>query len=703
MMPLPSKMSSLGFMAPRFFGIASFIVFATQSFFRASAQTITVDVAQVVRTLTPEAIGINMNYLMDGTYLGAGAQAATGSMLKNMKMKFLRYPGGEKSDNFLWSVPPFTAPNHQMALPGPCNFPSGDPRFVNPDFTTTKNIVLEFDEFITMSKEVGAEPLIVCAYDAAYYSSPLGTPIPNPCGTKPTVSELVNTAREWVRYANIIKGYNIKYWMIGNESWNTCTYNGCVSAEQYARDITAFVSAMKSVDPSIKIIVNGKGIAWWKTLLESAAAASIDYFGVSCYPINNYTGGYETYRTATPNLLDEVDVASNAINQFASPSDKTRIKIITTEYNAADFSGGWANTNDVGHALVSFEMLGQNLSNPMVDAALFWNTRWINNNTDPQHAYDALDQNSALNANGTAISIWGNNLLPQLVSSVTSDAGSEFVKTFSMYDDASKKLNLFVINKDNVVRNLNMSVSGLSGGSSVSRYEFKGTDDADKFPTYTLLNTTPEPVNSFPYNVSVARNSITVFQFRQLDFGALPLQIISFNAVLKAANKVALTWVTGPAECGNKYNVQRREDGGQWTDITSVNDHCSSLKEYHFTDDLGSSSSNRVFYRIMQTDARNDRFFTNISAVGLTNERGPFTVKALKQPTGDQLELVIKNGGNTRGVVTVYDLTGIVKKRFPSVQLNQTARLDISDLPKGMYIVEVNNGSSRQTVNILKL
>ncbi|HVG13518.1 MAG TPA: T9SS type A sorting domain-containing protein [Chitinophagaceae bacterium] len=687
---------------PRSFRVLCSFLVLLVSFKQVPAQTITVDVSQVIKTIAPGAVGINMNYLMDGTHLSPGTQAATGTALKNMKMKLLRYPGGEKSDNFLWSVPPFNGPNHQMALPGPCKFPSRDSRFVNSDFTTVNASVLEFDEFMTMCAEVGADPLIVCAYDAAYYGTAPGSPESNPCGSKPTLQELITTAQEWVRYANITKGYNIKYWSIGNESWNDCNYFGCVSAEQYAEDIVKFVSAMRSVDPSIKIIVNGKGSAWWKTLLESPAAAHIDYFGVSCYPINNFTGGYETYRTTTPNLLDEVEIAATAINQFALPGDKERIKIITTEYNATDFSEIWANTNNVGHALVSFETLGQNLSNPMVEAALFWNTRWINNNTDPKHAFDALDANSALNANGTALSIWGNNILPQLVSSVTTDAGSNFVKTFSLYDNASKKLNLLVINKDNAARDVSINIPGLSG-SFLSRYEFKGNGAEDLSPDYTLVNATPQQVNAFPYNVSVARNSISVFQFQQLDFGALPLDILSFHAVLQPAKKVALTWVTGTEGCGNRYTVQRREDGGAWTDLATLNAYCDDKTEYRCIDDLSTSSVTRVFYRIRQTDAQGDEFFSKVSSIVLNRSSNSFAVKIRKQPAEDWLELQVSNGGNTNGMIRIYDLNGRVQKLFQSVPLNENVRLNISDLQKGMYLVDVSNGNARETLRVLKL
>ena len=123
-----------------------------------------------------------MNYLMDGTYISSNTPSATATALKNMGVKFLRYPGGEKSDNYLWSPYFHVAP--VMTLAGSFRWPSGDSRFVNSDYTTAKSVVLDFDEFVDTYEQVGAEPMIVCAYDAAYSES-VGNSTPNSCDTKP--------------------------------------------------------------------------------------------------------------------------------------------------------------------------------------------------------------------------------------------------------------------------------------------------------------------------------------------------------------------------------------------------------------------------------------------------------------------------------------------------------------------------------------
>ena len=87
-----------------------------------------------------------------------------------MGAKYLRYPSGEKSDNYLWSVPPWptaasATPNPGMVLLGEY-FPELPmwPRD-DPSVPTQR---LGFDDFVARAQEAGAEAVIVVAYDALY-------------------------------------------------------------------------------------------------------------------------------------------------------------------------------------------------------------------------------------------------------------------------------------------------------------------------------------------------------------------------------------------------------------------------------------------------------------------------------------------------------------------------------------------------------
>ncbi len=81
------------------------------------SQTIQVDARNVIKVFNHHPVGINVNYLMDDdAYLKPEIPIA--QALISMKVGMLRYPGGEKSDNYLWSIPPPMNPQILILLPG---------------------------------------------------------------------------------------------------------------------------------------------------------------------------------------------------------------------------------------------------------------------------------------------------------------------------------------------------------------------------------------------------------------------------------------------------------------------------------------------------------------------------------------------------------------------------------------------------------
>lgn len=165
-----------------------------------------------------------------------------------MGVRYLRFPSGEDSDAYLWSVPPYSRPLPTLARTGPAEWPAKDLRFTVADQRTLRN-TLDFDEFMTLAQSRGAKPVLVICYDSMYKPAQEG-------GTAPTRQQLLDNAVAWVRYANVTKGYHVRYWELDNESYRD-SYNGQATAEQYAKDVIAFSVAMKEVDPTIKIGANG--------------------------------------------------------------------------------------------------------------------------------------------------------------------------------------------------------------------------------------------------------------------------------------------------------------------------------------------------------------------------------------------------------------------------------------------------------------
>lgn len=77
----------------------------------------------------------------------------------------------------------------------------------------------------------------------------------------PVIGRTATDAADIVQYVNVTYARGVKYWVIGNEP-ELDGYN-YTSASQVAPYIKSFATAMKAVDPSIKII--GPELAWYDT------------------------------------------------------------------------------------------------------------------------------------------------------------------------------------------------------------------------------------------------------------------------------------------------------------------------------------------------------------------------------------------------------------------------------------------------------
>jgi alpha-L-arabinofuranosidase len=483
-------------------GVAPWMIPLTASR-KIAADTISVNVSATMRPVDRRIIGINTNYLTDHAAIRSAGQGYA-QALRQMGVKSLRYPEGEMADALAWAPPPFAAPQPTLLRTGPGEWPSNDPRWVS-NGSTFVNAPLNFDEFMAYARSTGAEPTLVVAFDSMYKPS-------TPGGAAPTKQQLLDAAVSWVRYANVTRGYGVKYWEIGNESYLN-SYNGGAKARDYGRDLIEFAQAMKAVDPTIMIGANGPdnqyslgdldtNEAWWPTVL-GIAAPSIDFLAVHSYPAWQW-GSYEHYRTTTPNLTGAADSAAAALTTWA-PAHAQRIQIAVTEMNSADWSeGGWSsdNNNSLGHAVVLFEMLGAHLLHPRVSMAQVWNTRWIN--TATPDLWNSLDQSNNPLATGQAVAIWGQFLRTQMVQS----SSTAKVRSFASYDPLSRQLSVFLINKDTSPRTATVSLQQFANGATGSRWSLRGHGADDKAPVWGKVEEIAATKNSL--NVSLDPVSVTV-------------------------------------------------------------------------------------------------------------------------------------------------------------------------------------------------
>jgi alpha-L-arabinofuranosidase len=472
--------------------VAAFPLNRTSEGERPAVTKIEVDVHTVVSDVSRHPIGINVDYLMDDDAFLKPARS-TLTALRAMGARYLRYPGGEKSDLTLWSTPPFEASRPTLARTG--ERAVHDWGKMIEDFSRFKHDVLDFDEFMEMARALRAEPVVVVAADS-YLAHPPGT----------TVTErgtLLRTAVEWVRYANVKKGYGVRYWMIGNESWHKD--NAGSTPEIYARDVVDFSRAMKAVDPSIQIIANGNTRHWWEVVLP-IVAADIDAVCVSNYPMYDYKAGYATYRDAEKDLVGPARTAIEATRSFAPPGDRRRLTVIVAEYNTMDWAGSWPSRNDMAHALALFDMTGELLKLPEVAFSLFWNTRWIDNDEKEDSIDDALDRNGGFNAAGQVLAIWGNFLAPQMVRTTSSVR----VRSFASHDPRTGLLYVYLVNKSEEAETTRLDLGRSTLASIVERWELLGRGPSDTEPVWRRSESLPSRAG--PLELVLPGTSISLIQ-----------------------------------------------------------------------------------------------------------------------------------------------------------------------------------------------
>ena len=227
-------------------------------------------------------------------------------LLQQAGVGMMRYPGGSYGDIYNWQ-----------------------------NNTATGGFVAsgtDFDSFMGTVKKIGAQPIIIANY---------GTGSPQ-------------EAAAWVQYANVTKGYGAKYWEIGNELYGNGYYGADWEADNhsskspatYASNVLQYASAMKAVDPTIKIgavltlpgnwpdsVVASSDSGDWNKMVLSAAGSAIDFVIVHFYPSGSMGA---SVLNSPGQLAGELAQLRQEINQYAG-ANGPNIQIAMTETDSNNF------------------------------------------------------------------------------------------------------------------------------------------------------------------------------------------------------------------------------------------------------------------------------------------------------------------------------------------------------------------------------
>ncbi|MHB1050967.1 MAG: discoidin domain-containing protein [Bacteroidota bacterium] len=378
------------------------VLFALISFSRAQVVQVSVDAGSVIRDVNPLLYGINTARWDESLFPGpANEMLLTNDRDAIRKIKasgvtLLKYPGGNDADHYIWN----SKENSESEM--------------------------DTDEYLALCREVGAEPFITINFN-----------------------ESPQLAADWVRYCNITRGFNVKYWEVGDEQWGSWA-KGHSSPEGYAKRYAEFVTAMKAVDPTIKVATNvalsgnapslGGGSEGWTARVLRAVPEHIDMLTITFYPQQwgkendaELLKSVDVYRKLFLQLKDEV-------KRVAGEKKAEEIIYINVGYNSVNHSPG-PQTLQIVNALWVADMIGA-MAEVGTDIACYWA---VHNAFPPRkgdYGYLSSEGSNTPNVNYYVFPMFARHFGSTMVKARSSD------KEVAVYAaTAGKKLSLFIINK----------------------------------------------------------------------------------------------------------------------------------------------------------------------------------------------------------------------------------------------------------------
>jgi hypothetical protein len=323
----------------------------------------------------------------------------------------------------------------------------------------------QFDRAVAYARAIGAEPLI---------QVPLLADID---GNPPTPS----TAAAMVSYANVTKGYGIKYFSIGNEPDLYATQGSLTDSAKpaipgyrssdYCASVRAYVTAMKAVDGTIKIV--GPDLSWhyipgndWLTPILQGCGDLFDIVSIHRYPFNAKQATLDAATgdaTMFANTLASVRALMQAVGYGDKPLALTEMNVV---YDATACQLG-ASPRTIGSALWLADGLGTAIQNDLWTSAI-WdigdNDLWAFGLVGPPPLHTPSPEYYAYQ-------LYADHFGPTLLGIAQSPPNVRAYASRNQTDDAT---DIIVVNWGTLSAPLDIRVTGLTTAPSPATYTVPG-------------------------------------------------------------------------------------------------------------------------------------------------------------------------------------------------------------------------------------
>ncbi|MCU0439493.1 MAG: S8 family serine peptidase [Raineya sp.] len=176
----------------------------------------------------------------------------------------------------------------------------------------------------------------------------------------------------------------------------------------------------------------------------------------------------------------------------------------------------------------------------------------------------------------------------------------------------------------------------------------------------------------------------------------LPVKLVSLQAIAED-NRVRITWKTASEINIDNFVVEKSLDGVEFFAIGDVD--ASNNGSYILYDNQPKMGENYYRLRIVETDKK--YYFSNLVSA---NWGIGTVVNAYPNPASDKLNIEITSFEDIQVQYRLMSSLGQVVLQGSqelSNRRSKTQELDVKGLAKGVYILEVNNGKTKQQIKIV--
>lgn len=433
-------------------------------------------------------------------------------------------------------------------------------------------------------------PMYFAQWDAKWHYNDVGVDeflqLSEAIGIKPTLNVNYGTgtstlAANWVEYVNGASGttygaqrvnnghsapYGIKSWEIGNETWGWWS-PGNTNATTFAAAYITFRDAMYVKDSTIKFIgEGGDGNSTdqsWNTTMINNTATKLDELSIHYYspqPLPKAYNDLDVYKASVAAPLSVKDRLKASQDVIINNSDED-IKIAVTEWNAMYFNTHQRREGTVEAALQVAGLLNTFLSDPgatdhnyysMLNE--FWDGGAIKLGSRGNYVTPSFEilklyatKRGEMKVNSVVESATYSS---PAIGNIPALANVPYLEALATRSLDGQKLYISVINRDSVnTYTTPITIQGVTGVNATANVWTMTAnsylaENTWKTPTNVQLASSTITNASTSFNYTIAKNSVTVFEFTVTGLSAITGPVLAGKVTTSTGTPISGATVT---------------------------------------------------------------------------------------------------------------------------------------------------------------